>query len=228
MRSKETNSRLGMDRRTFVKQTAAVSAVGVTGAVASQPGAASYRRELSVCGCCKRCGRYRVEYEFTIDSQEYSTSKLESDDDVQENDDGSTTFTGGVIQGGKDEFRFNGSVTYIELTNTKGEPAILWDFGGEFNQNDYNRVLMDDDPSRSGEDYNSRYEIWLPNYGQITKYEHCEPCPNDCERRDDYVTGYVADDIDVWDKDGVQFMELMMEPYDTMSLTQYRNDDNVR
>jgi hypothetical protein len=217
-----------MDRRTFVKQTAAVSAVGVTGAVASQPGAADQRRELSVCGCCARCGRYRAEYEFTIDSQEYSTSKLEPADDVQENDDGTTTFTGTVSEGGEDEFTFNGSVTDIKLTATEGEPVIAWDFRGDFDQNNYNRVLMDDNPSRSGEGYHSWYEIMLANYGHISKYEHCERCPNDCERSDDRVTGHVADDIDVWDKVGVQFRRLKMEPYDTMSLHQYRNDDNVR
>ena len=217
-----------MDRRTLIKQTTAVSALGVMGAVASQPGAASHRRELYLCGCCARCGRYRAEYEFTIDSQDYSTSKLEPGDDVQENDDGTTTFTGSVIQGGEDKFTFNGSVTDIELTATKGEPVIAWTFRGDFDKNNYNRVLMDDDPSRSGEAYTSSYEIILANNGHISKYEHCERCPNDCDRRDDRVTGRVGDDIDVWDKAGVQFKRLKMEPYDTMSLSQYRNDDNVQ
>jgi hypothetical protein len=221
MKSKETSSRFGMDRRTFVKQTAAVSAVGITGAVASQPGAADHRRDLYLFDDYYES---RFRYKFTIDSQDYSTSKHESADDVQENDDGTTTFTGTIRQGGTDEFSFNGSVTYIKVTVKEGRPNITWDFYGDFDQNNYNRVSLKANHSTK----DSTYRIRNANYGHISKYEHCEPCPSDCERRDDEVEGRVQDDIDIWEKDGVQFRMLTMQPYDTMWLKQYFHDDNVR
>lgn len=221
MRSKETSSKLDMDRRTLIKQTTAVSALGVMGAVASQPGAASHRRELYLCDDYYQS---RFKYKFTIDSQDYSTSNREPADDVQENDDGTTTFTGTIHAGGADEFKFNGSVTYIKMIIKEGQPNILWEFSGDFDQNDYNRVSLKANHSTE----TSSYNILNAHHGHISKHEHCEQCPNDCQRRDDEVEGRVTDDIDVWAKDGVQFSQLQMKPYDTMWLRQYFHDDNVR
>jgi hypothetical protein len=210
-----------MDRRTFVKQTAAVSAVGVTGAVASQPGAADQRRELSVYDDYYKS---RARYKFTIDSQDYSRSNHEPADDVQENDDGTTTFTGTISAGGIDDFKFNGSVIYIKITNEKGSPNTMWDFMGDYDQNDYNRVAMEaNHPTDSSE-----YNINMAEDGRISKYEQCEKCPNDCRHWRREVEGRVSDDIDVWDKNGIQFLDVQFSPADTMWLKQYHHDDNVR
>jgi hypothetical protein len=211
-----------MDRRTLLKQTAAVSAVGVTGAVISQPGAASYRREL---GIYENYKPSRSRYKFTIDSQDYSRSNHEPADDVQENDDGTTTFTGTISAGGEDEFTFNGSVTDIKVTTKECCPNLYWDFRGDFEQNDYNHVAMKANNSTNS----SKYEIFVANHGHISKYKHCESCgKRDCKHQDDRVEGQVWDDIDVWEKDGAQFNDLVMEPYDTMWLSQYFEHDNIR
>jgi hypothetical protein len=213
MNSNDVTSGSDLGRRSLLKKTAIAGALGCTAAGASRPVAADHRRTLYLHGY-----EGTTRYEFTFLSQDYSTFKTEDRDNVEENDDGTTTISGYVAAGGEDRYSFDGTILDLSVSVSSGDTArSTWDFRDDFDSTGFDRLKITGSSRDTGE-----YRVRIANRGSIEKYAYCESCGSrggDCQYYEDEVEGLIYDDVDIYSKDGEMLRSLGLEPHRDQEIT---------